>query len=148
MAPSVVSNHNYPGYEALGDVFNISAAVSIPATSRIVATSGQIGNETPDSVTPYSPSHEVQFEIAMQNIEKSLAAASPHISDVRELWEGVYNVTSYHVGVMSSDEQQQIGAIARKYFGKNKPAWAAINVLALFPPGCLVEIQVQAAYAT
>jgi len=144
MAPSVVSNFQYPEHERLGDLFNISAATSIPATARIVATSGQIAAE---AESEFTGGHVEQFESSLQNIEKSLAAASPHVTDVRELWEGVYNVTSFHVGVLTKEEQLGIAAVARKYFGNNKPGWAAICVLALFPPGCLVEIQVQAAYA-
>jgi enamine deaminase RidA (YjgF/YER057c/UK114 family) len=50
------------------------------------------------------------------------------------------------VGVLSREEQLQIAEIARECFGKNKPAWAAICVNALFPPEALVEVQVQAAY--
>jgi hypothetical protein len=49
--------------------------------------------------------------------------------------------------VISQEEQLEIAAVARKYLGKNKRAWAAIFVAALFPPKCLMEIQVQAAYA-
>ncbi|KAL2793099.1 hypothetical protein BJX66DRAFT_339158 [Aspergillus keveii] len=139
---SAVSSYNYPGYEQLGDIFNISAAVSIPSNARIVATSGQIA----DNHDPLWGTHAEQFEKAMVNIERSLAAASPHITDSRDLWEGVFYVTSYHVGVLTREEQLQIAAIARRYFGKNKPAWAAICVNALFPPEALVEIQVQAAY--
>jgi enamine deaminase RidA (YjgF/YER057c/UK114 family) len=139
---SAVSSYNYPGYEQLGDIFNISAAVSIPSNARIVATSGQIA----DNHDPLWGTHAEQFEKSMVNIERSLAAASPHITDSRELWEGVFYVTSFHVGVLTKEEQLQIAAIARRYFGKNKPAWAAICVNALFPPEALVEIQVQAAY--
>jgi len=53
---------------------------------------------------------------------------------------------SFHVGALSKEEQLQIAEIARRYFGNNKPAWAAICVNALFSPEALVEIQVQAAY--
>ncbi|KAJ5623186.1 hypothetical protein N7490_011791 [Penicillium lividum] len=139
---SVVTGSDYPGYEKLGNIFNISAAVSIPASARIVATSGQIA----DNHDPMWGTHAEQFEKSMINIERSLAAASPHITEPRKLWEGIFYVTSFHVGVLSREEQLQIAEIARKYFGNNKPAWAAICVNALFPPEALVEIQVQAAY--
>ncbi|KAJ5629884.1 hypothetical protein N7528_003541 [Penicillium herquei] len=139
---SAVTGYDYPGYEQLGNIFNISAAVSIPADARIVATSGQIA----DNHDPLWGTHAEQFEKSMINIERSLAAASPHITDPRQLWEGVFYVTSYHVGVLTREEQLQIAELARKYFGKNKPGWAAICVNALFPPEALVEIQVQAAY--
>lgn len=150
-----IQNHDYPGYSTLGDVFNISAAASFHLTSktRIVATSGQIGEAS--DYSPFHPSgadgssfsgtHPQQFEVAMHNIQKSLAAASPHLTPT-ELWEGVFNITSFHVGVISQEEQLEIAAVARKYLERNKPAWAAICVAALFPPKCLVEIQVQAAY--
>ncbi|KAK4942001.1 hypothetical protein LTR10_018182 [Elasticomyces elasticus] len=151
-----IKNHDYPGYEVLGNVFNISAAASFQAkNARIVATSGQIGEAS--DYSPFTPNgangqqfeggHAKQFDVAMHNIQKSLAAASPHLSPT-ELWEGVFNITSFHVGAIQQEEQLELAAVARKYLGKNKPAWAAICVAALFPPKCLVEIQVQAAYAT
>lgn len=149
-----VSNHDYPGYEVLGNVFNISAAASFQSkNARIVATSGQIGEA--GDYSPFMPSgvdgeqfsggHAAQFDVAMHNIQKSLAAASPDLSPT-ELWEGIFNITSFHVGAIPQEEQLEIAAVARRYLGKNKPAWAAICVAALFPPKCLVEIQVQAAY--
>lgn len=149
-----VENHDYPGYEVLGNVFNISAAASFQGKdARIVATSGQIGES--GDYSPFAPSgadgqqfaggHAQQFDVAMYNIEKSLAAASPDLSPT-ELWEGIFNITSFHVGTIPQEEQLEIAVVARKYLGKNKPAWAAICVAALFPPKCLVEIQVQAAY--
>lgn len=139
---SVVTGSDFPGYEQLGSIFNISAAVSIPANARIVATSGQIA----DNHEPMWGTHAEQFEKSMVNIERALASASPHITDPRQLWEGIFYVTSFHVGVLTREEQLQIAEISRKYFGENKPAWAAICVNALFPPEALVEIQVQAAY--
>jgi hypothetical protein len=50
--PIVVKNHDYPGYEALGNVFNISTATSFKLSQdvTIVATSGQIGE-----AASYSP---------------------------------------------------------------------------------------------
>ena len=141
---SVVKNHDFPGFEQLGNIFNISAATSIPADARIVATSGQIADNTEPMWGTHADAE--QFEKSMINIQRALAAASPHITDPRQLWEGIFNVTSFHVGVLTRAEQLQIAEIARKYFGKNKPAWAAICVNALFPPESLVEIQVQAAY--
>ncbi|GAM88168.1 hypothetical protein ANO11243_061990 [Dothideomycetidae sp. 11243] len=151
---SIVKNHDYPGYETIGNVFNISAAASFETgRARVVATSGQIGEAS--DYSPFTPNgvdgkqfdggHAQQFDVAMHNIQKSLAAASPALS-TDELWEGVFNITSFHVGTISQEDQLQIAAIARKYLGKNKPGWAAVCVAALFPPKCLVEIQVQAAY--
>lgn len=153
---SLVKNHDYPGYEILGNVFNISAAASFQAGNiRIVATSGQIGEAS--DYSPFSPDgvdgqqfeggHAKQFDVAMHNIQKSLAAASPDLSP-EQLWAGVFNITSFHVGAIPQEDQLEIAAVARRYLGKNKPAWAAICVAALFPPKCLVEIQVQAAYSS
>lgn len=149
-----VQNHDYPGYEVLGNVFNISAAASFQGkNARIVATSGQIGEAS--DYSPFAPNgadgeqfdggHAKQFDVAMYNIQKSLAAASPSLSP-EQLWAGVFNITSFHVGTIPQEEQLEIAAVARKYLGVNKPAWAAICVAALFPPKALVEIQVQAAY--
>ena len=151
---SIIKNHDYPGYETLGDVFNISAAASFETSDvAIVATSGQIGESA--DYSPFQPSganneqfsggHAAQFELALKNIEKSLSAAQPKLSS-RELWEGVFNITSFHVGVVPQEDQLEIAGVARRYLGSNKPAWAAIGVAALFPPKCLVEVQVQAAY--
>lgn len=154
--PSIISNHDYPGYATLGDVFNISAAASFQTkNATIVATSGQIGESA--DYSPFEPSganneqfgggHAAQFEVAFKNIEKSLAAAQPKLSG-EELWEGVFNITSFHVGTVPQKDQLEIAEVARRYLRKNKPAWAAIGVAALFPPKCLVEVQVQAAYRT
>lgn len=150
----MIGNHDYPGYATLGDVFNISAAASFSmANTTIVATSGQICESA--DYSPFKPSgakgeqfaggHAEQFGVAMKNIEKSLAAAQPSLSP-RELWEGVFNITSFHAGVVPQADQLEIAEVARRYLGKNKPAWAAIGVASLFPPKCLVEMQVQAAY--
>lgn len=152
--PSIIGNHDYPGYAVLGDVFNISAASSFSAAgATIVATSGQIGESA--DYSPFNPAgangeqfdggHAQQFEVALKNIEKSLAAAQPKLSS-RELWEGIFNITSFHVGTVEQEDQLAIAEVARRYLGKNKPAWAAIGVASLFPPKCLVEVQVQAAY--
>ena len=153
--PSIIANHDYTGYATLGDVFNISAAASFSTrNTTIVATSGQIGES--NDYSPFDPSgangeqfaggHAAQFETALMNIEKSLAAAQPNMKP-RELWEGVFNITSFHVGTVPQKDQLEIAEVARRYLGKNKPAWAAIGVLSLFPPKCLVEVQVQAAYS-
>jgi len=91
-----------------------------------VATSGQIADD-PINNTPYVKTHVEQFEVAMQNIKKSLAAASPDLKPV-DLWNGVFNMTSFHVGVLTHEDH----AVAQKYFVGNKPAWAAICCLALF----------------
>ena len=81
----------------------------------------------------------------MYNIQKSLAAVSTGLKPT-QLWEGVFDTSSFHVGTIPQDEQLEIAPVARRYLGKNRPAWAAICVAALFPQKCLVEIQVQAAY--
>ncbi len=40
-----IKDHDYLGYEILGNVFNISAAASFESeNARIVATSGQVGD--------------------------------------------------------------------------------------------------------
>ncbi|EXJ57390.1 hypothetical protein A1O7_07737 [Cladophialophora yegresii CBS 114405] len=153
---SFVKSHFYPGAETLAEVFSCSSSSSFPVKgARIVAVGGQIGESaeyspfTPDGAdgSQFEGGHAQQFEVAMHNVERALAAASPHLT-AEELWAGVFNMTSFHVGVVSQEEQLKIGASARKYFGKgnSKPAWAAICVAALFPPKCLIEIQVQAAY--
>ncbi|KPI44193.1 uncharacterized protein AB675_6333 [Cyphellophora attinorum] len=152
---SIIGNHDYPGYEAVGDVFNMSAATSFAARDAIiVTTSGQMGasDEESSSNTSKTASNECQgdhanqFEIALKKIERSLAAAQPKRSP-RQLWEGVFAVRSFHVGEVPDEVQLEIAAVARRYWGKNKPAWVAIGVASLFSPVALVEIQVQAAYS-
>lgn len=63
-----------------------------------------------------------------------------------QLGEGVWNITSFHAGIIPQGEQLEIAAVTRRYLGKNTRAWVAIRVAAQFPPKCLEEIQVQAAY--
>lgn len=119
-----------------------------------MATSGQVGES--DEYSPFSPSgvdgeqfeggHAQQIEIAFKNIEKSLAAAQPKLSST-ELWEGIFNITSFHVGPLMQEDQLAIAEVGRRYLGRNKPAWSAIGVAFLLPPKALVEVQVQAAYA-
>jgi hypothetical protein len=41
---SAISNHDYAGYEVLGNVFNTFAAASFTPGCRIVATSGQVAD--------------------------------------------------------------------------------------------------------
>lgn len=142
--PVSIANHDYPGYEILGNIFNISSSVSVSGPRRLVFTSGQIADD-PVGGAPYAGTHGAQFDVSMRNIERALAAASPGLSSA-QLWAGVVNMTSFHVGVLTRDDQLQVAAVAGRYLGQNKPAWAAICVLALFPPESLVEIQVQAAY--
>jgi hypothetical protein len=36
---------NYKGYETASDSFGISAAIVVPANSKLIATSGQVGVE-------------------------------------------------------------------------------------------------------
>lgn len=150
-------SHQEPRLPRLCDIrrcFNISAASSFELSNTvIVATSGQIGEAA--DYSPFHPSgtnneqfsggHAEQFELAFKNIEKSLLAAQPNLSS-QELWEGVFNMTSFHVGAVPQQDQLEIAAVARRYLRLNKPAWAAICVAALFPPKCPVEVQVQAAY--
>jgi hypothetical protein len=69
----------------------------------------------------------------------------PHLSK-EELWDGVFNVTSFHVGKLSREEQLGAGGMAKKWWGRRSKAWAAICVAGLFPEDCLVEVQVSAAY--
>lgn len=152
---SIISNHNYPGLETLSDVFNLSAVASITlGNTTIVACSGQVGES--NEYSPYNPSgvngeqfsggHTQQFEIALTNVEKALAAARPDLGP-RQLWEDIFNITSFHVGELPQREQLEMAEVARRCLGKNKPAWSAIGVSFFIPPKCLVEVQVQAAYA-
>jgi enamine deaminase RidA (YjgF/YER057c/UK114 family) len=137
-----IQGYNYPGYVEVANAFNMSAAVSFPANLRFVATSGQVAD---DHEVPWG-SHVEQIEKAMRNVEKALAEASPYLADRRLLWSGVYNITSYHVGKLSEDEQLQVAGVVKEFLGSHRPAWTAVCVTALFAPNALVELQVQAAY--
>ena len=145
---STVKSFWYPGYEGHRDRLGIAAATSIPSTARLVTISGQLAMDPANRDKPIPTGHAAQFDLAMQNVEKALAAASPHLSR-EELWDGVYTVTSYHVGPLQQEDRTECFEITKKWFsiGKQNPCWTAIGVLELFVPGLLVEVQVQAAYA-
>ena len=135
-----VTSHNYPEFEEVAREYGVSSATSFQTkNTRIVSTSGCIGDDK-------GGSHAHQFDLALANIEKSLAAASPHLVPA-ELWAGVYNITSFHVGgAAAGAEQKEMAAALRKYTGGHQPSWTAVGAASLLVPGALVEMHVQAAY--
>ena len=76
---STVSSFWYPGYESYRERVNMAASTSVPATARLVTIGGQLAMDPANRDKPV-PSDRTQFDLAMQNVEKALAAASPHSS--------------------------------------------------------------------
>jgi len=119
---------------------SISAAVSVPASSRLFFLSGAL-----PALGPTPGSTEVQAASALSRIEGTLKGLGLGFGDV-------VSATVYLVG-----DPQQGGAIDfaglnaawSKAFGTaqqpNKPARSTVKVAGLVAPGALVEIEVVAA---
>lgn len=130
-----VKAFNVPGLgEKVSDQYNISSAIVIPPHVSTVVTSGQVGfNE--DMTLPNDLLSEVLN--TFQSVEDSLAAAG-----VKDGFQSVYRMTSYHVG-MSEELDSALAVAIKKYFGTNRPAWTGVGVAAL-SEGARIEISVMA----
>lgn len=74
-----------------------------------------------------------------QNVEDSLAAAG-----VKDGFQSVYQMTSYHVGGLDATLDAALETATKKYFKKNRFAWAGVGVEALYD-GAKIEITAYAA---
>ncbi|KIW15704.1 hypothetical protein PV08_05754 [Exophiala spinifera] len=115
---------NFPAYEEISKQFHISAAVCIPTGCRLVATSGHVGMDDNGDV---KVDLREQIECSFQNVEKAIRACDPQLS-TEEIWNSVYQVTTYHAGGVGEEVMLTLQSVARKYMGHHRPAWAAIGV--------------------
>lgn len=127
--------YNVPGLgEKVSEHYHISSAIVIPPNASTVVTSGQVGFNA-DMTLPKDLLQEVLN--TFQSVEDSLAAAG-----VKDGFQSVYRMTSYHVG-MSEELDAALDVAIKKYFGTNRPAWTGVGVAAL-SEGARIEISVMA----
>ncbi|EXJ80643.1 hypothetical protein A1O3_06927 [Capronia epimyces CBS 606.96] len=123
-----VEGFNYKGYEEIAEKFGLSAAVSIPlADRRLIATSGHVGMHEDGHI---AKSLREQMRLAFKNVEKSIHAVDPSLTST-DVWNSVYQITTYHVGGVGEEITGTMNEIAKSFLGSHRPAWAAIGVQSL-----------------
>ena len=109
-----------------------SHAVEVPAGSRMLYISGEVG-ANPEGIVPESI--EDQAECLWQNIVAILSSANMGVEDL-------VKITTY---LVREQDLAVAGAARAKYFGEARPASATLIVPALIKPGWLIEIETVAA---
>lgn len=109
-----------------------SHAVEVPAGSRLLYISGEVG-ALPDGTVPEGI--EAQAEACWQNLVAILADAGMTIADL-------VKITTY---LVRPEDLPAAGEARAKYFGGARPASATIVVAALVRPEWLIEIEAVAA---
>lgn len=117
-----------PGFDTI-----YAHAVAVPAQSRLLYVSGQIGKSGGD---PAPTSFEAQFRLAIANLNQVLAGAGMTIEDVVKL---VFYVTR-------AADLRALGEIRRELLGV-APAVTTLVVAALAAPELSVEVEAVAAAA-
>ena len=82
-----------------------------------------------------------QFDLAIANLGRALAAAGAAPEDVVKLVYYVTDVPAYRAALPA------IGEAYRRVFGRNYPATTLVGVAALFDPDAMVEIEAVAVVA-
>ncbi|TVY29199.1 hypothetical protein LHYA1_G002720 [Lachnellula hyalina] len=127
---------NAPGIgEKLSPLYNISSVIVIPPTATVYETCGHTGCNI-DIEYPEGLREEIL--LAFKNVENALLAAG-----VKQGWQAVYKMTTYHVGPIEEHSAGLDEAIGH-YLGANRPAWCGVCVASLTGPARL-EITVSAA---
>ena len=112
-----------------------SHAVEVPAGSRLLYISGEIGVQ-PDGVVPEGI--EAQAEALWKNLIAILEDAGMGIGDL-------VKITTFLVNV---EDAAAAGAARAKYFGDARPGSATVIVKALLQQSWLIEIEAVAATST
>jgi len=115
---------NFSAFEPISAAHGISAAVVIPAGSRIVATSGHVGI---DDTGVLQENLREQMKVAFLNVERSILAVDNTLSR-KEVWESVYQINTYHAGGLAEDVFIDMAEAGKEYLGEHKPAWTALGV--------------------
>lgn len=110
------------------DAVGYSRAVRI---GNRILTAGTMGY---DGEGNYPDSAAEQTENAIRFTERAL----------RELGGGLGNVISTRIYVLDIDEQEEIGAVHKRWFGDVRPVTTMVEVSALATPEARVEIEVEA----
>lgn len=146
---SLIHCSNFPGYERVAEKYGISAATSIPAGARLIVTSGHVGmDDEMNMKVDLQEQMEVAFTVRrgrsevvetapsmltpmrLKNVEKSILACDPDLTP-DQIWAGVYQITTYHVGGVGEQVTDLLASVAERHMGKHRPAWAAVGVEAL-----------------
>ena len=109
-----------------------SHAVEVPAGSRLLYISGEVGVQ-PDGVVP--DGIEAQAERLWKNLIAILEDAGMGIGDL-------VKITTY---LVNPEDVGPAGAARAKYFGDARPGSATVIVKALVVPNWLIEIEAVAA---
>ena len=104
-----------------------SHAVEIPANSRVLHVSGQIGRTAEGSVPP---SFDAQFRLAIANLNQVLAGAGMSLADLVKL---TFFVTD-------AADLPRLGTIRRELLAVS-PAVTTLVVAGLAAPDLLVEVE-------
>jgi len=126
--PSPLSGHglkfiNSAGVgEKIASTYGVTGAIIIPSGTATVETCGQIGcNENLEYPTDLTE----EVLLAFENAEKTL-----HAAGVKDGWQAVYKMTSYHVGDID-DYWGALEVAVEKYLGSHRPAWTGVGVVKL-----------------
>lgn len=127
---------NAPGLgEKISASYGVSSVIVIPPGATTYETCGHTGCNI-DIEYPTDVTEEIVQ--AFQNVENALVEAG-----VKEGWQAVYRMTTYHVGRIEEQEAGLEKAMG-KFLGENRPAWVGVSVSTLSGPA-RIEITVTAA---
>lgn len=104
-----------------------SHQVEVTGPQRQLWVAGQVGIR-PDGSTPDDPIE--QLSVALDNVERNLAAAGMELTDVVRL-------TTYLVGEVDTDARR---ALVAERLGSHRPASTLLYVAALASPALRVEV--------
>lgn len=112
---------------SMGARLGFSPAVVVNGVAHI---SGQVGVDPSTGQIPQT------VEAQLENLFGSLELV---LSEAGTTFQGVFSLTSYHVGDMQAQMAAFIAAKVRR-MGPRFPAWTSVGVTALAAPGLLVEV--------
>ena len=119
--------------EALGAPRGYSNGMLAPAGGRLLFIAGQIGWDGKQQLV--GDGFAVQFEQALANVVRVVAAAGGTASDLARLTLYVVDKGDY------LRELAAVGGAYRKIIGSHYPAMSLLEVSALLEPGARVEIE-------
>ena len=113
--------------EAVRDKYTYSHAVKVGNT---VYVSGQVSRDKDDKVL-HKRDFEGQVDKALENLQNVLVAAGATMQDVVKM-----NFFCRHIWDFT-----KMPTVFRKYFGDHLPAWTGVEVIQLWNPHFLIEIE-------
>ncbi|KAL3487043.1 hypothetical protein BJX62DRAFT_241440 [Aspergillus germanicus] len=118
---------------------NMSMSAAIPASARIVHTTGQLGWSEDGTI----PTDDVEKELrqAFVNVEKTL-----HAAGVDQGWKGVYKVVAFHAGGLDEGRLGIYAALIKEFCGETRVLQTSVSVPELWD-GAHIEMMVEAVLA-